>query len=448
MSEHKVTDGGIENVQAGLGTARDKHSYTDYKVARVFTEEQLSNIYRVSWIAGQIVDLPTDDMTRRWRIATCEAFENDAKAFSEIENRFLLREKVSKALRWSRLFGGAVIVIAIDGDNFEEPLDITKVRKNTLRQLVVFDRYNISPSALLEQDPMSPDFGLPMEYTVNLTGQRIHRTRVVRLSGQHLPYNAAKQQNFWDDSVLQRVYDAVLNVDTVFASVASMFFEANVDVITTEGLSDLLATPHGQKKVISRYATAAMMKSFNKLLLLDASETYDKKQNSFASIHDVIEKFMVFVSGAADIPVTRLFGTSATGMNATGDNDIRNYYDHLSSKQNTELRPALRYIDEIMLRSEYGSMPEDYDFEFNPLWQMSDKEKSEVEKLRADRDNVYVAMGVVSELTVARQLMQDGTYPLTKEDLDDLEDKLEEMENETALPTDPAAPAGEEDVKS
>jgi uncharacterized protein len=41
--------------------------------------------------------------------------------------------------------------------------------------------------------------------------------------------------------------------------------------------------------------------------------------------------FRKIVSGAADIPVTRLLGQSPAGMNATGTSDMKNYHDRIQS---------------------------------------------------------------------------------------------------------------------
>jgi len=180
---------------------------------------------------------------------------------------------------------------------------------------------------------------------------------------------------------------------------------------------------------------AALLKSFNRMLLLDGTESYEKKQNSFANLDKVIQQFMVDVSGAADIPMTRLFGTSAAGMNATGDNDVRNYYDMVSAKQEAELRPQLEYLYEVLVRSELGHMPEDFRFDFNPLWQLSEKDQADVEKARAERDEKYINLGVVSETLVAKELKERGTYRnMTDDDI--------ELVEELSLPMDEQGSVG------
>lgn len=445
-------DGGIENVAAGLGTSRDKSYYTRYTTPVPFEEQTLIDMYRQSWLAGQIVDVVTDDMTSKWRTASSKAFKEDATLFQRMEEKFDLRARITETLRWSRLFGGACMVIAIEGDEFDKPLVLDSIRQGSLRQFFVLDRYSITPSEKLEQDPLSVHFGKPESYRINQTAQLVHSSRIIKLGGSRMPYRARQNLQYWDDSVLQRAYDSIINSDTAMASVASMFFEANVDVISAEGMADLLSTKQGQQKVIARYQAAATIKSFNRLLLLDGGEKYDKKQNNFANVHDVIEKFMVYVAGAADIPVTRLFGKSASGLNATGEGDMRNYYDSLQSRQSTDLRPALRYADEIMLRSELGTMPDDYSFEFCALWQQTDKEKADTQKVKADRDKIYLDSGVITQAIVARQLVQDGTYKISDEEIADLEAMAEvggaeddsKDAGEEVPPTEDETDAGEE----
>jgi uncharacterized protein len=162
---------------------------------------------------------------------------------------------------------------------------------------------------------------------------------------------------------------------------------------------------------VKRFQNAAMMKSFNRMLLLDATETYDKKSNNFSGLNLIVQQFMVDVCGAADIPMTRLFGQSAGGLNATGAGDIRNYYDMLKAKQEAELRPQLEYLDQIIYRHATGKPPPDsYEWDFKSLWQTSGKEQAEIEKIRADRDKIYMDSAVVSEGVVAAELLQTGTY--------------------------------------
>lgn len=441
MTRKPVGDG-LENVVAGLGTDRDKRSYSVWAQPRVLTRPELENMYRGSWLAKKIVNIPADDMTREWLHVI---FGDDKKnknqfAIEQAEKRFSIKSKTNTVMKWARLFGGAVIIIGTREADLSKPLDVKKIRKGDLRYLHVLDRWRLSPYGALNRDLDSPNFGLPDNYVVAESTVKVHHTRVLRFNGQKLPYFSWLQNAMWDDSELQHVMDSLMNCDTATQSVATMLFEANVDVVTSTELNDILSRKDGEAKLAKRFQVAAMLKSFNRMLLLDGTEKYDKKQNSFANLDKIILQFMVDVCGASDIPMTRLFGQSASGMNATGDNDVRNYYDKCSSGQESEMRPQLEYLYEILTRSELGFFPDDFRFDFNPLWQMSEKEQSDVEKSRAERDKVYVEMGAVTEGLVARELKERGTYRnMTDEDVKLVEELSQSMDEDGQTGATPGA---------
>lgn len=436
-----IASDGLENVVAGLGTDRDKRSYSIYGAPRKLTPPELENMYRSSWLAKKIVNAVADDMTRAWRTHNSnESNQVQVQKITQAEKRFALKAKVNDALCWARLYGGSGILIGMKDGTYDQPLDADVVKKGDLSFLRVIDRRRLVPSgAGLCTDLMSENFGLPEAYTLAETSTVIHHSRVVRFNGQKLPHMAWLQNEMWDDSELQHVLDSITNCDTATASVASMLFEANVDVIKTEGLVDLLSSKNGEAKVIKRFQTAALLKSFNRTLLIDGSESYEKKSNNFSGLNLIIQQFMQDVSGAADIPMTRLFGQSAGGLNATGNNDIRNYYDMLQAKQESELRPQLERLDAIMVRSELGQMPEDYGFTFDSLWQMSDKEKADTEKTRGERDKIYFDMGVIDEGVIAADLKEAGTYAnLTDEHVKLAQELAEKMRETDEEPKEPA----------
>ena len=90
-------------------------------------------------------------------------------------------------------------------------------------------------------------------------------------------------------------------------------------------------------------------------------------------------QFAQQLSGAAQIPLVRLFGQSPAGLNATGDADIRNYYDFINSKQESMLRRPVQMLLELSHRSLTGEpLPAGFDFSFAPLWQLADTEKATV----------------------------------------------------------------------
>jgi phage-related protein (TIGR01555 family) len=429
---------GLINVVAGLGTSRDKMSYTEYDAVQAMTQFQLEQMYRSSWLAKRIVNAVADDMTRAWRTMTFD--DKGGKALAAVqrtEKRFDVKGKFNAALRWSRLYGGSLIIIGTRDKDLSKPLDVTRIKKGDLQFLHVLDRWRAAPSGEITDDLNSPNFGLPSMYIIAESAVQIHWTRVLRFNGQKLPYFSWRANGMWDDSELQHVYDSIRRRDSSSAAVATMLFEANVDVVTTEDLNEILSRKDGEALLTKRFQTAAMLKSFNRMLLLGGTEKYEKKSNTFANLDKILREFAVDVCGAADIPMTRLFGQSAGGLNANGDNDVRNYYDRIVAEQESDLQTPLEYLDEIVIRSELGFMPENYSNSFNTLWQKDDKEESEIGLNDSQTDDVYLSAGLVSKRVIGRALKARGRYDLTDEEINQLPDKPEEAPEPPALPAAP-----------
>jgi phage-related protein (TIGR01555 family) len=448
----EATDGSLQNVVAGLGTDRDKMSFTQYVMPIALSVYQLTAMYRASWLARKTIDIPAQDMTREWRTVKFDDGEGDTKAVKkrgrdtrmfDIENaekKLGVQKKFKQAIAWGRLYGGAVLIMGT-GRNLDVPLDPEKVKKGDLKYLLVVDKNRISPVGGMVKDPADPDFGLPEIYMLHDSTVRVHHTRVIRFGGSELPWDAWMNNGYWDDSVLQSAYTAMLNADSTTASIATMMFEANVDVVKAEGLADLLAKKNGEAILTKRFQTAALLKSYNRMLLLDGTEEYEKKSNSFANLDNIMTKFMINYSGAVDIPVSRFYGQSATGLNATGDNDIRNYYDSIKNKQRDEVGPNLEKFDAVFIRSTLGTFPDDYRSEFNSLWQMTDTEKAEIQKKNAERDKIYIDTAVITEGTVAKDLKENGVYKnLTDEDVA----MVDELSREAFInPPEPVVPGAD-----
>ncbi len=112
---------------------------------------------------------------------------------------------------------------------------------------------------------------------------------------------------------------------------------------------------------------------------------------------------MIRLAAASRIPYTILMGDSPAGLNATGDSDIRNFYDHIAAMQRRKLRPVLRQIVSIILRVLYGDKaPKKWDIEFRPLWQPTEKEVAETRFQIAQADAIYLDRSVFSAEECAR----------------------------------------------
>lgn len=376
---------GLLNYTANLGTQRDKASASVY-ADRFLTDDQMLAAYRGSWLSRKIVDIPADDACRKWRSWMADA--DQIEQLEAEEKRLRLCETVKKCLTVARLFGGAAIFIGTGERDTQNELRPESIGLGGIKYLTILNRRQITPTEL-ETDPQKPNFMRPKAYRMQDSGVEIHPSRlIVFIGAEHPdPELASGAEYGWGDSVLMSAFDAVRNSDSTDANVASLIFEAKVDVFKIPGFMSNLENQRGtdyESLLLKRFTLAATAKGINGALLLDKEEEYESKSAAFAGLTDIMSAFIQRASGAADIPVTRLLGQSPAGLNSTGESDLRNYYDGIQAMQELEISPAMHLFDECLIRSALGSRPPEVHYRWRDLWQMRETERSTMGKTIAD----------------------------------------------------------------
>ncbi|WP_206540085.1 DUF1073 domain-containing protein [Leisingera sp. ANG-Vp] len=408
---------GFQNLVANLGTARDKAAANGYFVPHL-SDLDLLNAYRGSSVAKAVVDVPAEDACREWR--EWHAKKEQIETLEAEESRLGIVAKVLDARKRARLYGAAAIYIGTGESDPSKPLSAESIRKGDLKYLTVLDRIELGVNQL-QLDPSRPGYGLPEMFQLSgASGQvvDIHPSRLVLFKGEEIPNNAIAQSFLgWGDSVLQTALEKVGHLDGTVANVASLVFEAKVDVVKIADFTESLRNG-GQayeQLMLKRFNLAMTAKGINGALMLDAKEEYHQKSANFSTLPDIIDRFMQMVSAASEIPMTRLFGMSPGGMNATGESDLRNYYDRVKREQTLEMQPALRLLDECLIRSALGVRPPEVHFTWRPLWQLSEKEIAEnADKLMSALEKLERMGNTPAEAiskSAVNALTESGAFP-------------------------------------
>lgn len=408
---------GLMNLVSGLGTARDKGAQAAYTLS-VMAPHEAFTAYKASSLVRRIVDLPAEDACREWREWQAEAA--DISAIEAEEVRLGVQGKVMEARRQARLLGGSALLIGDGANDTEVSLNPKSIRKGGLRYLTPLSRDDLAAGGT-DRDPESPTFGKPKFWRLTAgTGQMltIHPSRLVLfhgippLEGLHFDNGLG-----WGDSVLMGALETIRRVDEGAANTSSLVYESKVDVIKIPDLMMNLQQRGAayEAEVLRRLTLAATGKGINGTLMLDSLEEYEQKSASFGGLPDVLDRFMQLASAASGIPMALLFGMSAGGLNASGDIDIRGYYDRIRVQQSLHMQPAMAVLDECLIRSALGSRPADLHYNWRPLWQPTAKERAEVGKIAADTMKVALEMDAISleaaGSALVNALAESGAFP-------------------------------------
>lgn len=402
---------GWSNILTGLGIrGRDKSASTTFKACPQFCFRELSELYRADGLTKRIIDIVPAEMLR-------QGFEVDGDPENAILGRFEelnVNLHLNSLMKWSRLFGGAIIVMGIsDGRPLNEPVDENNV--DSVEWLKVFDRWQVNISTqYLCCDLNSENFGCPEWYEVNdyRVGATfvVHHSRVLRMDWAELPPRDALLNQGWGDSLLVSIYSELKSYGSALANTETIMQDFVNGVLKMPNLSETLSSgcQKNDSAVMRRLDYANLSKGVSGMMVLDGDETYEKLSTNVSGISDLLDRFMLSLSSVTGIPITLLFGRAPAGLNATGDADIRNFYDMVKQLQETKLKPVLeKLIYYIMISKEgpFGGVePENWGVQFAPLWQNTEEQEATLRRTVAETDAIYIDRGVVdpSEIAISR----------------------------------------------
>ena len=432
----------LARLGAGTASIMNGTEYTMTRITRNYT--LLNTLYRNSWIAKKVINVIPEDMTKNWFSISAKLKPDMQDRFDRLQKLTLIKEKILEGLYWGRLYGGAGALILIEGHEelLMEPLGIDDVLPNSFKGLMIADRWSgIYPSLELIQDINDPDFGLPefYEYRNNFgqVVQKVHHSRIIRFCGRKLPFYEEQMEIHWGASEMEHVFDELQKRDNTSWNIASLVFQANLLVNKVDGMDQLLALGDSQAQSDFYNVKQAqnIMRNSNAMMICGKDEDITALQYTFAGLNDIYESFMLDVAGACDTPVTRLFGRSPAGMNATGEGDMDNYYDMIGQQQNTILRPKIDKLLPIMFMSEFGNVPDDLDHKYNPIKTPSDEKTAELvgKKVTAIKD-VYDS-GIINQRHALAELheMSYTTNMFTSITDEDIAGADEEYQDESLM---------------
>jgi hypothetical protein len=375
----------------------------------VFSHQLALAAYMESGLLRKIIQIPAADRTQKWR--DWQADKKTIAAVEKEEKRLGLRAKVKQAEVLRGVGGGALIIVT--AGSHDQPLTPEMVSEGGIVAINVASRWEISARDF-DTNLASPTYRQPGMFQINgATGSedRIHPSRVICFRGEPVPAGGAisDEDAFWGDCRLLRVFKEVQNSDQAQQWFVQLVRKAKLLRIGIPDLLDLVATEAGRQQLNERVALIATGESSLNATVYrsgtgadDPGEKIDDYQINWSGIPAYLDTLDKRAAAVADIPVTRLFGTSPGGMNATGEHDLANWWDAIGDGQENETRPCLEVLDPLLLRSAGVAKPDDVWWVWAPLRKPTEKEEAETFDLLMDAIGKLIDSGLVPQEALAR----------------------------------------------
>jgi phage-related protein (TIGR01555 family) len=429
--------GGVEGIGSAIQSALSGMAMNGAMV----TDEWIEQQYARGGIAARIVDLPAEDAYARGF-----TIEGDTTRYI-LDNldRLNLAVNGPTAIKWQRLYGaGAWVVFATDGSStFAEPLredNITSINEIVpveASSLQVFQYYS---------DPRNPNYGRPEIYLVRVQGAdnvqqtnvpgtgnatvqfKVHETRVIKFAGAPLPINLRRNARIpWQGrSDLGSVFEDWVRMQDSLKWSIEIMKKKQQAVHGMNGLGQLLLDDFGGKNEIGirkRISFADAARNVLNGVTVDKEDDYTLFDLSLGGVVDVVKEFKEMLAGSCGFPVSVLFGRSASGLHANGDNDLEMYYGLVSKVQMVNVRPGLERMVSLLFKVKGAPKVPKWVIRFNPLWIPSEKDQAAAElsagqglQAKATAMVSVVTEGIISVAQATNYCATEGLFGLTPAD--------------------------------
>jgi phage-related protein (TIGR01555 family) len=428
---HARSDG-WSNALTGVGTVMYDKRLASKFIARWLSDASVEELYAGNDMAARLVEeLPKAACKHGFRLniaddqdrSTADACENRADEMNALK---LMR----KSMFGQRAYGGAALLMgADDGQRADRELDLKRVK--TFNWLTPLSKRQLKVATLYD-DANNPKFGQPETYAVLPTtlSKRggldfsklpiIHESRLIVFQGVEISAARTTENGGWGDSIFTRIEDVLRDFQAAFDGAAILMSNAGQRSFKMKGLAAAMGS-NNDSMVTKRAKMIELSRSICRAVLMDVDEEMIVEQFQGNGMDVLLDKFMLRLSAAGRTPVTILMGQAPAGLNATGDSDMRWWYDTVVSEQDDSLKPALDRYFKVLFSTKNGPTkgvePPKWKVTFPAPYQLTDQEKAELRNKQAMTDDLYIANQVLTPEEVAKNRF-GGTEYSTETKLD------------------------------
>lgn len=410
---------GWTNLVTALGTSRDKRMHAWY-MPDIVTDVMALRLWRSNDICKRVIEARPNTAFRRGvrlKLDTKEMSETVGAALEDLE----LVEAFIKALCYENAYGGAAIFPVIDDVGLlEEPLDKSSTYQ-TVRAFHVLEPRELSPVSYYT-DINDQKFRqvklwrfIPLGANALISMQYIHESRLIVFPGIRVSnqYQVGQYPGF-GDSNLNGVYEVVRDYGSAWGNTGAILADFAAGTLAMKDYAKLMREKGGEAIVRARMRVFSEMLSSIRMGVMDSDDKYNRSTTPLGGLSDILHDYAVRVAAAAEQPVTVMFGEAPAGLNATGDNDIRGWYDTVAAWREKHVKRRFERAVEIFLGAQdsptNGNVPDVWSVEFPPLWEPSEKEQADTRKTIAETDQIYYTMSAATAKTIAKSRWGGDTY--------------------------------------
>lgn len=301
-----------------------------------------------------------------------------------------------------------------------------KVARRWLKRLQVIEPIWTYPTTYNATNPTSVDWYNPQVWYV--MGRQIHRSRIPTFVGRPVP-DLLKPSYAFGGLALSQIMKPYVDIWlTTRQSVADLIHSFSVMVLSTD-LETLLAPGNANALTARAVLFNALRDNQGLMMLNKGTEEFQNVSAPLSGLHELQAQAQEHMLSVSRIPAVKAFGIQPQGLNASSEGEMRSFNDTIKAYQHKLFKPNLDYVIDIAMITLWGKRDPDIVYEFESLVELTEKERGELRKLKAETGQIHIESGVIDPGEERRRVIEDTDsdyHGLDPEDVPDLKQEEEE----------------------
>ena len=393
------------------------------------------------------VQTVADDITREWievKGGDGTPQEDVCRLEDLLESKYHLKELFHSVAATVGYMGGAFIFIdtGAEGEDLSLPLRISslsaEMSEGMALRFTLVDPVNVTPGDYNASNPLRPDYMQPKWWWV--LGQKVHTSRMIPVFDNPPPLLLRPSYNFLGIPQAQILWDYVLHWNECRIYTANLLKKVSLLVFKTD-VTGALSTAGGVQAIDTKMQMLGRYRDNDSVAVCDKTdEDIANVQTSIAGCTDIVRQSLEMIAAINRTPAVKLLGISPSGFNATGESDLKNYYDHIRTKQET-LRPAVEQCLKAIEIAETGKIDPSITFDFRLLGTDNDSAKAMNAQTRINTLGAALDRQVISPEEMRQAVKADPDMGL-----DFISDEMPDMGDPQQMQTDEPDASGLADM--
>lgn len=391
----------------------------------------VSFLYAEHGIVQTFVNLPVDDAFRGGvEIRSGQLSASEISTLNRNITQLGAQREFIQAKKWARLYGGGAVLIVTDQDPSTPLRPVKEGERLGFRAVDMWELYFDGIRENSEEPFVSSVPMLEQTTHFNYYGTRVHKSRLILMTGATVPALLRPRMRGWGVSVVEaivRSYNQFLKANNLSFEVLDEF---KVDVFKFKNLLNSLMSPTGTTDLARRIAEINSIKSFQNAVVLSDQDDFSSKQLSFSGLAEVMQQIRIHISADLRMPLTKLFGVSSAGFNA-GDDDIENYNAMVETDIRSKVQEDYLRLVGVVCQQLFGFVPDDLEINFKPLRVMSAEQEETI------KDKIFARIFTSFQLQLIS--VREARLSINKANLLPIEISEDDMPNVPPLSGDEAS---------